>query len=284
MLDPALREQVRALVRAALAEDLTGGDLTTQVVFPQPVRGRALLRAKSDLVLAGTEIGRMVFETLDPGVRIEGLRADGETLRAGETICRLEGDARCLLMAERVAINFMQRLSGIATLTARYVAAVKGFRARVVDTRKTTPGWRALEKYAVRTGGGANHRFSLAHGILIKDNHVDLLGSLSEAVRRAKTSAPHPVKIEVEARSIAEVREALQSGADVILLDNMGPEKAREAVELIKGRALIEASGGIDLSNIREMAAAGVDFIAVGALTHSAPAVDICLDIDKTSG
>ena len=274
---------LRELVERALAEDLGHGDLTTRSIFPKAFKGSAVLMAKEDLVPAGIEIACRVFEALDPALKFWQLAADGEPVEVGSVIAQLEGDGRCILMGERVAINFLQRLSAIATLTSKYVACVKGFKARIVDTRKTTPGWRGIEKYAVRVGGGFNHRFSLGDGILIKDNHVDLAGSLSRAVEKARHSSPHPFKIEVEARTLEEVKEAITSGADIILLDNMHPGLMRKAVEMIKGRALIEASGGVTLSNVAEIAATGVDYIAVGALTHSAPAVDICLNIEKTA-
>ncbi len=274
---------LRKLVEQALEEDLGVGDLTTQAIFPRPFKAQAVLMAKEELILAGFEIASIVFEMLDPTLKFRPLAEDGETVKAGGLIARLEGDGRWILMGERVAINFLQRLSAISTLTAKYVTAVKGFKAKIVDTRKTTPGLRILEKYAVRMGGGHNHRFGLDQGILIKDNHVDLTGSLSQAVDRAKKSGPHPLKIEVEARDLQEVQEALSSGADIILLDNMKPEEIKKAVEMIKGRALVEASGGITLSNVAEIAATGVDYISIGALTHSAPAVDICLNIDKQS-
>jgi nicotinate-nucleotide pyrophosphorylase (carboxylating) len=272
---------LRQLVEQALAEDLGKGDLTTQAIFPRPFKAQAVLVAKEELILAGTEVASMVFEVLDPTLIFRPLAVDGECIQPGGLIARLEGDGRNILMGERVAINFLQRLSAIATLTSKYVLAVKGFKARIVDTRKTTPGLRDLEKYAVRVGGGHNHRFGLDRGILIKDNHVDLLGSLSQSVERAKKSAPHSLKIEVEARHLREVQEALSCGADIILLDNMKPEEIKKAVEMINGRALVEASGGMTLSNVAEVAATGVDYISIGALTHSAPAVDICLNIDK---
>jgi nicotinate-nucleotide pyrophosphorylase (carboxylating) len=277
----APRSILRKLVERALEEDLGSGDLTTQAIFPHPFRARGVLMAKEELVLAGIEIAAMVFEILDPTLKFRPMAAEGKPVKANGLIARLEGDGRSILMGERVAINFLQRLSAIATFTSKYVAAVKGFKAKIVDTRKTTPGWRILEKYAVRMGGGYNHRFSLGTGILIKDNHVDLMGSLSQAVERAKKFSPHSLKIEVEARNLQEVQEALSSGADIILLDNMQPGEIKKAVEIIKGRALVEASGGITLSNVTEIAVAGVDYISIGALTHSAPAVDICLNIDK---
>jgi len=277
----ALQSILRKLVEQALEEDLGVGDLTTQAIFPHAFKAQAVLQAKEDLILAGIEIPAMVFETLDPFLKFHPIAMDGEQIKTNSIIARLEGDGRSILMGERVAINFLQRLSAIATLTSKYVVAVKDFKARIVDTRKTTPGWRILEKYAVRVGGGHNHRFSLGTGILIKDNHVDLLGSLSGALEKAKQFSAHPLKIEVEARNLQEVQEALSSGADIILLDNMQPEEIKRAVEIIKGRALVEASGGITLSNVAEVAAAGADYISIGALTHSAPAVDICLNIEK---
>jgi nicotinate-nucleotide pyrophosphorylase (carboxylating) len=272
---------LRKLIECALEEDLGVGDLTTQAIFPHPFRARAVLETKEELVLAGIEIASMVFETIDPLVKFRPVAVDGQTVKANRLIARLVGDGRSILMGERVAINFLQRLSAIATLTSKYVGAVKGFKSRIVDTRKTTPGLRILEKYAVRVGGGYNHRYNLGGGILIKDNHVDLTGSLSSAVEKTKKFSPHPLKIEVEARNLQEVQEALSSGADMILLDNMKPGEIKRSVEIIKGRALIEASGGITLANVAEIAATGVDYISIGALTHSAPVVDICLNIVK---
>jgi nicotinate-nucleotide pyrophosphorylase (carboxylating) len=274
---------LRQLVEQALAEDLGKGDLTTQAIFPRAFKAQAVLIAKEELILAGGEIVSMVFGVLDPALKFRPMTVDGESVKADGLIARVEGDGRSILMGERVAINFLQRLSAIATLTSKYVKAVKGYKAKIVDTRKTTPGLRTLEKYAVRVGGGHNHRFGLDRGILIKDNHVDLIGSLSQAVERARKSAPHSFKIEVEARGLQEVQEALSSGADIILLDNMKPEEIKKSVEIIKGRAWVEASGGITLSNVAEVAAAGVDYISIGALTHSVPAVDICLNIAKKS-
>ncbi|MCI0527934.1 MAG: carboxylating nicotinate-nucleotide diphosphorylase, partial [Nitrospira sp.] len=253
---------LRQLVEQALQEDLGGGDLTTQAIFPRPFKSQAALIAKEELILAGIEIASIIFETLDPTLKFRPVAVDGRSVQREGPIAHLEGDGRSILMGERVAINFLQRLSAIATLTSKYVKAVKGFKVKIVDTRKTTPGLRALEKYAVRVGGGHNHRFGLDRGILIKDNHVDLIGSLSQAVERAKKSAPHSLKIEVEARDLQEVQEALSSGADIILLDNMKPEEIKKAVEIIKGRALVEASGGISLPNVAEIAATGVDYIS----------------------
>jgi nicotinate-nucleotide pyrophosphorylase (carboxylating) len=272
---------LRQLVEQALAEDLGKGDLTTQAIFPRFFKAKAILIAKEELIVAGIEVASIVFKVLDPTLKFRPMATDGKCIESDGLIARLEGDGRIILMGERVAINFLQRLSAIATLTSKYVKAVKGFKAKIVDTRKTTPGLRALEKYAVRMGGGHNHRSGLDRGILIKDNHVDLIGSLAQSVERAKKSAPHSLKVEVEARNFLEVQEALSCGADIILLDNMKPEEIKKAVEIIKGRALVEASGGITLTNVAEVAATGVDYISVGALTHSAPAVDISLNIDK---
>lgn len=276
-----LRQAARWLIERALEEDVAGGDLTTEAVFPGPFVARAVLTAREELVPAGLAVAAMVFEAVDPSLRFTALAQDGRPVKALEVLAEVRGDGRSILTGERVAVNFLQRLSGIATLTSRYVAAVRGHKARIVDTRKTLPAWRALEKYAVRLGGGLNHRFNLSSGILIKDNHVDLAGSLSKAVETARRSAPHPLKIEVEARNLEEVREALEAGADIILLDNFSPEEMRRAVERIGGKALTEASGGMTLSNVAAVAATGVDYISVGALTHSAAAVDICLDIKK---
>ena len=276
-----LRQQARQLIERALEEDIGGGDLTTLAVLPGPVKARAVLLAREELVLSGLEVAAMVYEILDPELKFKPAAADGDLLKAGSPIAEVGGDGRSILTGERIALNFLQRLSAISTLTSRYVAAVRGYQAKIVDTRKTTPGWRALEKYAVRMGGGHNHRFNLNSGILIKDNHVDLAGSLTRAVESARQSAPHPLKIEVEARDLNEVREALSAGADIILLDNLSIEEMGHAVQVIRGNAMTEASGGITLSSAAAVAATGVDYISVGALTHSAPAVDICLNIKK---
>jgi len=269
-------------VARALAEDLGTGDVTTQALFPAsvPASGTIVAEEPEGLILAGLAVAVEVFAQVDPSLTCSSSFADGDRIPANATVLTITGDGRSLLQSERVALNFLQRLSGIATLTAKFCDAVKGFRTRIVDTRKTTPGLRALEKWAVTLGGGANHRFGLADGILIKDNHLTLAGGdVARACRLARERAPHGLKIEVEVQSLEAAQAALDGRADIILLDNMAAPAIRKAVELIKGRAMIEVSGGVTLDNVREIAAAGPDLISVGALTHSAPAARFSMDI-----
>ena len=273
------------LVRRALAEDVGRGDVTTQATIAAGTHSNARIVARQAGVIAGLPIAALTFAQLDSGVRFETLTPDGSAVEAGMTLARVSGDAAALLTAERTALNFLGRLSGIATLAARYVAAVEGTQARIVDTRKTTPGLRLLEKYAVRMGGARNHRAGLDDGILIKDNHIAAAGSLTMAVERARAHASHLLKIEVECDNEAQVREAIAAGADVILLDNMTPDQLRSAVTLIREHAphvTIEASGniGADLRKLADVAATGVDLISLGALTHSAPNFDVALDFE----
>jgi nicotinate-nucleotide pyrophosphorylase (carboxylating) len=272
-----MEQEIDRIIRQALREDIGMGDLTTMATVEPGTVARAELVAKEDFVLAGLAVARQVFKTLDPAIAFEMLTADGHPVRRGEVIAWLKGDAALLLQGERVALNLLQRLSGIATMTARYVAEVQGTGARLLDTRKTTPGLRLLEKYAVRMGGGRNHRFSLADGVLIKENHIAAAGSLTAAVQRARERVPHTLRIEVETRDLREVAEALAAGADIILLDNMDNETLRQAVQLVAGRAQTEASGGVNLETVRAIAETGVDFISVGALTHSVRATDISM-------
>ncbi len=265
-----------------LAEDVGRGDITTEAVVLPGVRARGRFIAKQELVVAGLEVADAVFAVLDSSVEIEAFVTDGDRVRAGEVFARVDGPAEVLLMAERTALNLLQHLSGIATLTRAFVEAIAGTRAQIVDTRKTLPGLRMLQKYAVLVGGGRNHRFGLDDGILIKDNHIALAGSVRTAIERARKHAGHMHKIEVEVSTMDDLREALEARADIILLDNMSPEMVREAVRLIREQApevLVEASGGITLENVRAYAEAGVDFISIGALTHSAPAADISLKL-----
>ncbi|MDW8256562.1 MAG: carboxylating nicotinate-nucleotide diphosphorylase [Acidobacteriota bacterium] len=266
-----------------LAEDVGRGDITTEAVVLPGVRARGRFIAKQDLVVAGLEVADAVFAVLDSSVEIEAFVTDGDRVRAGDVFARVEGPAEVLLAAERTALNLLQHLSGIATLTRAFVEAVAGTRAQIVDTRKTLPGLRMLQKYAVVVGGGRNHRFGLDDGVLIKDNHITALaGSVRTAVERARKYAGHMHKIEVEVSNMEDLQEALDARADIILLDNMSPEEVREAVRLIRERApevLVEASGGITLENVRAYAEAGVDFISIGALTHSAPAADISMKL-----
>ncbi len=263
-----------------LREDLGHGDLTSALLIPEDQKGRGVILAKEEGVLAGLEVARAVFARVEAQVVFTPLAKDGKALQVGQEVARLEGPLRGILAGERLALNLLQRLSGIATLTRRYVEAVEGTGAVILDTRKTTPGLRALEKYAVRVGGGRNHRFGLFDGILIKDNHIRAVGSVKEAVRRAKAQAPHSLKVEVEVTALEELREALEAGADLILLDNMDLETIREAVRLARGRALLEASGGMSLDRVRAVAETGVDYISVGALTHSARALDLSLELE----
>ncbi len=278
------RAAVDAIVERALAEDVGWGDLTTSALIPSTAQARATVLMKEEGVVCGLEVMALTFGKVDPSLRFEALVEDGARAAAGAIIARVAGRAASILTAERVALNFLQRLSGIATLTARYVEALGGRPVRLVETRKTTPGLRLLEKYAVRVGGGANHRQNLSDGVLIKDNHLAVLrslgSSLGEAVARARARAPHAVRIEVEVENLAELAEALAAGADVVLLDNMAPDDLRAAVAQAHGRALLEASGGITLENVAAVAATGVDIISVGALTHSVRALDISLEIE----
>lgn len=265
------------IIENALAEDIHTGDVTTLAVLPEPREARARLVAKEELVLAGIDVAVRVFRQLDPRIAVTRHFPEGSVVPAGAVIAEVCGDAASLLQGERVALNLLQRMCGIATQTARYVAALKGTRAHVVDTRKTMPGLRMLDKYAVRVGGGTNHRTGLYDGVLIKENHIAAAGGITEAVRRARAYIPHTMKIEVETETLAEVAEAAAAGADIIMLDNMDNATMREAVHLIAGRALIEASGGVTLETIRDIAETGVDIISVGALTHSVRAVDISM-------
>ncbi len=265
------------IIRTALEEDIGPGDITTTAVVAAGTPGRAQLIAKEDFVLSGIDAAGRVFYLLDDAVAFEKLKEDGQAVRRGEVLAWLKGEAASLLQGERVALNLLQRMSGIATLTAQFVHAVEGTGAAIVDTRKTTPGLRVLEKYSVRTGGGRNHRTALYDGILIKENHIVAAGGIAEAVRRARSGAPHTLKVEVETRDLPEVQQALAAEADIILLDNMDVETLRRAVQMVEGRALTEASGGVNLESVRSIAETGVDFISVGALTHSFRAVDISM-------
>ena len=273
---------IREIVAHALAEDCGTGDVTTKALFPAnvPASGTILAEEPEGLVVAGLAVAVEVFSQVDTSLECTTHFADGDRIPAGATVLTVTGDGRSMLQGERVALNFLQRLSGIATLTAKFCDAVKGFKTRIVDTRKTTPGLRALEKWAVTLGGGRNHRQSLADGILIKDNHLALAGGdVARACRLARERALHSLKIEVEVQSLDAVKAALDGGADIILLDNMSVPTICRAIELIKGRATIEVSGGVTLSHVREIAAAGADLISVGALTHSAPAARFSMDI-----
>jgi len=265
------------LIDLALEEDAGLGDVTSRAIFPGGHRSRAYISAGHDLVVCGVAVAAEVFTRVDSRLKVAAVVSDGDRIKSNAKVLTIAGPTASLLTAERTALNFLQRLSGIATLARKFADAVAGTGVRVVDTRKTTPGWRALEKYAVRCGGCANHRFSLGEHVLIKDNHIAAAGSLEKAVQLARAAAPHLAKIEVEAKTLAEVREALRAGAEVILLDNMLPDRLRAALELIGGTAVVEVSGGVRLETLREYALPGVDVISVGALTHSAPAADLSL-------
>jgi len=268
---------IREVLERAFREDMPMGDITTDCTVPLNESSRAFLITKQEGVVCGMEIAMEAFKMLDPNVRLTPLVQDGDFVENKTRILEIEGNSRALLKAERTALNLLQRLSGIASITRLYVEKIIGYRAKVVDTRKTTAGLRLFEKYAVRTGGGTNHRFSLSDGVLIKDNHIKAAGGISKAVQAAREAIPHTVKIEVETETLQQVQEALDSGADIIMLDNMTPEKMTEAVSLIAGKAITEASGNITLETIQKVAATGVDIISAGALTHSVMAMDISM-------
>ena len=270
------------IIRNALREDIHTGDITTLSVIPHPRPAKARLIAKEDFVLAGMDVAARVFTMLDPATLFNPLRQDGARCTQRDVIAEITGTDAVILQGERVALNLLQRMSGIATMTSRYVAAVDGTKARIVDTRKTTPGLRLIEKYAVTVGGGGNHRAGLYDAVLIKENHIAAAGGITAAVNRARAFIPHTMRIEVETETLAEVSEAVAARADIIMLDNMDTATMREAVALIAGRALVEASGGVTLDNVRDIAGTGVDLISVGALTHSARAVDISLILETS--
>jgi nicotinate-nucleotide pyrophosphorylase (carboxylating) len=279
MLFPPHAFVLQRTVTMALDEDLGRGDVTTQACVSPAERGRAILRAREPLVLAGIAVVHEVYRQVDPSVVIEARATDGALLDADAEVLVLAGPAASLLSGERVALNFVQRMSGVATLTRRYVDALPaGAGTRIADTRKTTPGLRALERYAVRCGGGHNHRDDLSSAVLIKDNHIAAAGGVREAMTRARLLAPHTSRIECEVDTLEQLDEALEAGADVLLLDNFDDGMVQEAVRRVGGRALLEASGGIEITRVAALAKAGVDVISVGALTHSAPAVDLGLD------
>lgn len=270
---------VKRIITFALEEDLGPGDLTTHATIHPGVMGEAFLISREKLVLAGLPVFKQVFLEVDPATGFEQYFSEGDSVPAGAKVCVLKGPLSAILTGERTALNFLQRMSGIATLTRKYVEKISATGARILDTRKTAPGIRFLDKYAVRIGGGYNHRFGLFDGILIKDNHIAGVGSITKAVELVRRTAPHTVRIEVEVEDLAGVKEAVGAGADVILLDNMAVEEMAQAVKLVKGRAMLEASGGVNLGTVEAIARTGVDFISVGALTHSAKAADFSLKI-----
>lgn len=280
MLEHISAFEVERILKSALAEDVGSGDVTSLSTVPsgRTISGRYI--AKEDGVLCGLEVVARAFALLDASIAFTALAADGDRVRKGDVIATVSGDARAILAGERVGLNLLQHMSGVATQTARAVAAVAGTGAKIVDTRKTTPGLRVLDKYAVRMGGGGNHRFNLADGVLIKDNHIVAAGGIAAAVAAARARAPHSLKIEVEVETLEQLREALEAGADIIMLDNMPTETMREAVRLVAGRALTEASGNMGDktdAELRAVAETGVDLISIGALTHSVKALDISL-------
>jgi nicotinate-nucleotide pyrophosphorylase (carboxylating) len=268
------------VIHRALQEDSGPGDITTDSIFGPRDISRGILLAKEEGIIAGLEIAQLVFQTLDDRVVFRARIADGASVTRGEVLGNIEGPTKAILTGERIALNFLQRLSGIATKTAGYVAAVAGTKARIVDTRKTVPGLRLLDKYAVQVGGGTNHRLGLYDAVLIKDNHIAAMGGIEAAVARVRARAPFTVKVEVEVQELRQVQEALQSRVEVIMLDNMSVPLMREAVAMINGQALVEASGGVTLANVQEVAATGVDLISVGELTHSVKALDLSLKLE----
>ncbi|WP_017996867.1 carboxylating nicotinate-nucleotide diphosphorylase [Rhizobium leguminosarum] len=278
-LVPLPRLIVEPLVRAALLEDLgLAGDITSASVIPHDHRSTVVMAARQPGVIAGLDAAELAFSLVDPEIVMRRHRQDGDAVKPGDVIATIEGPSRGLLSAERTALNFLGHLSGIATVTAGIAAAIRGTKASVACTRKTTPGLRALEKYAVRAGGGMNHRFALYDAVLIKDNHVAIAGGVTEAIRRARAGVGHMVKIEVEVDTLDQLREAMETGVDAVLLDNMTPDQLREAVAIVAGRAITEASGRVTPTAAAAIAASGVDLISVGWLTHSAPVLDIGLD------
>ena len=267
------------LIELAFEEDIGIGDITTEATVPPTQTGVGTLLAKSEGIVAGLPVAERVFEKLDPTLTFRTRVKDGDAVTIGTPIAEVQGSAKTILMGERTALNFLQRLSGIATLTAQFVEAVAGYDTKIVDTRKTAAGWRAVQKYAVRVGGAHNHRFGLYDGVLIKDNHIVAAGGISNAVQRARQIVPHTAKIEVEVETVEQVDEALKAGADILLLDNMSPSIMQRVVEEVSNRAVTEASGGITLDSVKAVAATGIDLISVGALTHSAMPMDISLNL-----
>jgi len=278
-MHPFNHPSVARLIALALEEDLGRGDVTTLATIPPERSAQGTITAKADLIIAGLPLVAIVLQKTDPQARVRLLKAEGSMVKKGEVVVQLWGSAAGLLMAERTLLNFLQHLSGVATLTQRFVEAVAGTRCKIIDTRKTLPGFRLLDKHAVTQGGGTNHRMGLDDGVLIKDNHIAVCGGVGAAMRRARERASALLRIEVECTNLTELREALDAQADIILLDNMSTAMMREAVQLTNSRALLEASGNMSLDRVREVAETGVDFISVGALTHSAPAVDLSMAV-----
>ncbi|WP_059048724.1 carboxylating nicotinate-nucleotide diphosphorylase [Paenibacillus senegalimassiliensis] len=283
MMFNGYNEEITRYIRGWLQEDVGSGDVTTAVTIPQGHESKAIIHAKQGGVIAGMPVAQMVFEIVDPSLRFTPLVQDGQRVEKGAVIAEVEGSTHRILTGERLALNLLQRMSGIATRTRTFVEALGGLPTRLVDTRKTTPGHRMLEKYAVRTGGGANHRFGLYDAVMIKDNHIKGAGGIAQAVSRARAAIPHTMTIEVETENLEQVDEALQAGADIIMLDNMAPVLMKEAVQRIKQAAphvIVEASGNVSLETIRDIAESGVDVISVGRLTYSFESLDISLDLN----
>ncbi len=271
-------DAIDSVIAAALKEDLPRGDITSESVIPEESRSEAIILAKEEGVLAGLDVARRVFAKIDGDLEFRKMKEDGQRFSAGEKLAAIRGSSISILKGERTALNFLQRMSGIASTTWRFVQALEGTKTKILDTRKTTPGLRILEKYAVKMGGGKNHRHNLSEMVMIKDNHLKLVGSISEAVQRAKERVEPGIKVEVEATTLDEVKEAVRSGADMVMLDNMSVQKMREVVEWVKRKVPLEVSGKVSLDRVREIAALGVDFISVGSLTHSYRSVDISIE------
>jgi nicotinate-nucleotide pyrophosphorylase (carboxylating) len=270
--------EIDTIIEAALKEDMPDGDITSESLVPPESVSKAIFLVKEDGILAGIDVAARVFWKIDPHVVFDKKVEDGRSIRAGDTLARIEGPSVSLLKGERTALNFLQRMSGIATLTQKFVKSLERSQTQILDTRKTTPSLRNLEKYAVKMGGGTNHRLNLSDMVLIKDNHLKIVGNISEAVKKARENVGPDVKIEIETTTLEEVKEAVRSGADMIMLDNMSPEKMREVVEWVNGRVPLEASGNVKLSTLKEIASSGVDFISVGSLTHSYQSLDISME------
>jgi nicotinate-nucleotide pyrophosphorylase (carboxylating) len=270
--------EIDSIIAVALREDMPQGDITSENVIPAHAESQAVLMAKAEGILAGINVAQRVFFLIDDSVNFSRCREDGGPVHSGDILAEIQGSTISILKGERTALNFLQRMSGIASYTHKFVKALEGSRTRILDTRKTTPGLRILEKYAVRMGGGQNHRMSLSDMVMLKDNHLKAVGSISEAVRQAREKIPPDTKIEVETTSLAEVKEALACGADVIMLDNMTQQEMQEAVREVKGRVPLEISGNVDLARLQELAALGVDYISVGRLTHSFTSLDISME------
>lgn len=282
-MDFSIKENILVdkIIEQALLEDIGTGDITTESIIPSNLKAKGIIKTSDEGVVAGLDIARLVFQKLDSDNTFQEKIIDGTKIIQGKLLTEITGSARTILKGERVALNFLQRMSGIATITSKFCQEVKDFPVRIVDTRKTTPGLRILEKYAVRMGGGHNHRFGLYDAVLIKDNHIAAAGGIKSAVNSVRKQISHTVKIEVEVENLSQLQEALEMRVDVIMLDNMNLDTMIEAVKMVKGKALIEASGGITLKNVREIAQTGVDLISVGALTHSVKSLDISMEISK---